>query len=166
MVFPSSIADLSSTVKRLALAAGLLASAALFAPGPASADALSGHHHHARHATRAERAESVEQRIASLHAALKITPEEETNWSAVAQVMRGNEAKMQDLISARKAQPTHDMDAVEDLKAYEQFTQTHVDGLKVLISSFEILYNTMPDDQKHVADQVFQKFAHRRESRG
>jgi hypothetical protein len=34
----------------------------------------------------------------------------------------------------------------------------------MLISSFETLYNTMPADQKRLADQVFQKFGHRRES--
>jgi len=80
--------------------------------------------------------------------------------------MRDNESRMQSLISARKAEPVQTEDAVEHLKTYERFTQTHVDGLKMLISSFETLYNTMPVDQKHVADQVFEKFGHQREARG
>jgi hypothetical protein len=160
----SSIVTVSPAVKRLAVIAGLLGSAAFFTPFAASADPLSGHHRHPHHATSEERAESVEQRISSLHASLKITPEEETNWTAVAQVMRDNEARMQGLISARAAAPAQSEDAVEDLRTYEQFTQTHVDGLKMLISSFETLYNTMPADQKRLADQVFQKFGHRRES--
>src|SRR5271169_5568794 len=36
------------------------------------------------------KAETVEQRITSLHAALKITPDEETKWNGVAQAMREN----------------------------------------------------------------------------
>ena len=48
------------------------------------------------------------------------------------------------------------MTAVDDLKSYGQFAQAHVDGLKGLTASFETLYNSMPDAQKKVADQVFQ----------
>jgi len=155
-----------ASISRAAAVAGLLGATFLFTPLAASADPLANHHRHSRHATSENRAESVEQRIASLHAALKITPSEEVNWTAVAQVMRDNESRMQSLISTRKAEPVQDENAVEHLKTYERFTQTHVDGLKMLISSFETLYNTMPADQKHVADQVFEKFNHRRESRG
>jgi len=68
---------------------------------------------------------------------------------------------MQAMITAKKSEPAHDINAVEDLKNYEMFNQAHVDGLKVLISSFEVLYMTMPDDQKHLADDVFRKFGHR-----
>ena len=75
--------------------------------------------------------------------------------------MRDNEMKMQAMITAKKSEPAHDMDAVEDLKNYQMFNQAHVDGLKTLISSFQVLYMTMPDDQKHVADDVFRKFGHR-----
>jgi hypothetical protein len=71
---------------------------------------------------------------------------------------------MQAMITAKKTEPTHDISAVEDLKNYEMFNQAHVDGLKTLISSFEVLYMTMPDDQKRLADDVFRKFGHRAES--
>jgi len=47
------------------------------------------------------------------------------------------------------------MTAVDDLKMYQKFAQAHVDGLQNLISSFETLYNSMPDAQKKIADQVF-----------
>ncbi len=100
--------------------------------------------------------ETVEQRIAMLHAALKITPEEEAQWTPVAQAMRDNEAAMQKLMGETTAMP-HPLNAVDDLKTYELFTQAHVAGLKNIIGSFETLYTAMADSQKATADQVFHK---------
>jgi len=99
--------------------------------------------------------ETVEQRITNLHAALKITAEQETQWNAVAQAMRENASNMDKLVAATRTTPPQNMTAVEDLKSYEKFAQAHVDGLKNLISSFEKLYAAMPDPQKKVADGVF-----------
>jgi hypothetical protein len=141
-------------------ASPLIAIAALLSPIAAMADPISPHHH-ARHGTRAQQAETVEMRIAKLHTQLKITPDEEANWTPVAQAMRDNESRMQAMIATRKAEPVHDVNALEDLRTYERFNQAHVDGLKGLISSFEVLYKAMPDDQKHLADDVFRKFGHR-----
>jgi hypothetical protein len=160
-----SLLSYRPAVLRLTAAAGLMSATFLFAPFAASADPMATQHP-MRHASSQARMETVEQRITRLHTELRITPSEEVSWTAVAQVMRDNEARMQGMISARAAEPTHDLDAVEDLKTYERFTQAHVDGLKMLISSFETLYNTMPVDQKHLADQVFQKFGHRRDVAG
>jgi hypothetical protein len=104
--------------------------------------------------------ETVEQRITMLHTSLKITPSEEAQWAPVAQAMRDNEASMQKLIAETNATP-HPLNAVDDLRTYERFTQAHVNGLKTLISSFETLYQAMPDRQKMLADQVFRKFSAR-----
>ncbi len=145
--------------------AGLLGAAMLFVPLAASAQPV-GHHHHAAAKTAEQRVESLDDRIASLHTRLQITPAEETDWNAVAQVMRDNEARMQGMIAARKAEPPHHVDALEDLRTYERFTQAHVDGLKLLRSSFETLYMTMPDSQKLVADDVVRKYGHRHEAHG
>jgi protein CpxP len=100
--------------------------------------------------------ESVEQRITSLHAALKITPDEESKWNSVAQAMRENAAAMDKEVAETRTTPPQNMTAVDDLKTYQKFAQLHVDGLKNLISSFSGLYSSMPDGQKKVADQVFQ----------
>ena len=159
MPHPTSRPGVSLRARRLTTIAGLLGAAALLAPVAATAGTTSSHHH--AHMTSAERAETVEMRITKLHTELKITPAEEVNWTPVAQAMRDNEMKMQAMITAKKSEPAHDINAVEDLKNYEMFNQAHVDGLKVLISSFEVLYMTMPDDQKHLADDVFRKFGHR-----
>jgi hypothetical protein len=99
--------------------------------------------------------ETVEQRITNLHAALKITPEQGTQWNAVAQAMRENAANMDKLVAADRTTAPQNMSAVEDLKSYQKFAQAHVDGLKNLIASFDKLYAAMPDAQKKVADGVF-----------
>jgi periplasmic protein CpxP/Spy len=98
---------------------------------------------------------TVEQRIKDLHAALKITPDQDSKWNEVAQDMRENAAAMDKLIAANRTTPPQTMTAVEDLKMYQKFAQAHVDGLKNLISSFDKLYAAMPDAQKKIADVVF-----------
>jgi protein CpxP len=49
--------------------------------------------------------ETVEQRITDLHAALKITPAEESKWNEVAQAMRENAAAMDKLIADTRPCP-------------------------------------------------------------
>lgn len=118
------------------------------------------------HATRSEAAkdatsnkpETVEERILSLHAALKITPAEEANWNGVAEAMRENAANMEKLMASKRSEPQQNMTAIEDLKTYREFAQAHVDGLKNLTSAFETLYDSMPAGQQKTADQVFQNF--------
>jgi protein CpxP len=99
--------------------------------------------------------ETVEQRITNLHAALKITPDQEAKWKEVAQDMRENAAAMDKLIAETRETPPQNMTAVDDLKMYRKFAQAHVDGLKNLLSHFEAFYAAMPDAQKKVADEVF-----------
>ncbi len=114
--------------------------------------------HWARTAHR--RHETVEQRIASLHKALEITPDEEADWNLVAQAMRDNAAAMQKLAEDDAARDPGTLTAMVELQTYQKFAQAHVDGLKNLISSFDNLYNSMPDTQKKVADAVFRTFGH------
>ena len=102
--------------------------------------------------------ETIEQRIASLKADMKITADETDNWNAVAAVMRGNTVAMEQLAASKRAQPSADMTALDDLMTYQAFAQAHVDGLAKLTASFTVLYNQMPDAQKKVADGVFRSF--------
>jgi hypothetical protein len=111
---------------------------------------------HAAEAATATKGETVEQRITTLHAALKITPDEDAKWNAVAQAMRENASNMDQLVAENRKTAPKDMSAVDDLKLYQKFAQAHVDGLKNLISSFDTLYSAMPDAQKKVADTVFE----------
>ncbi len=103
--------------------------------------------------------ETVEQRITTLKVALKITPEQESNWNAVAQSMRDNASQMEKLVATKRAIPPEKTTAVDDLKTYEEFTQVRLDGLKKLNSAFKALYDSMPAEQKKNADTVFEKYS-------
>jgi hypothetical protein len=149
---------LARTAITLVAGASLAGATLLLAPSAFSAEPASQYHHHMWGKTPEERAETVQQRIRTLHASLHITPAEEADWGGVAQVMRDNENRLQEMITAREAEPAHHVTAPEDLRTYEHFTQAHVEGLKALRTAFETLYTAMPDDQKMVADQVFDKF--------
>ncbi len=108
---------------------------------------------------------SVEERIDQLHTRLKITPEEEQAWNAVAQAMRDNAAAMEKLVADKRDTAPQDRTAVDDLKTYQEFAEAHVDGLKNLTSAFETLYDAMPDQQKKTADRVFQTFGRQKSAR-
>jgi periplasmic protein CpxP/Spy len=108
------------------------------------------------------RPETVEQRITSLHASLKITSGEEANWTGVAVAMRENAAAMEKLIAERTTTAADTQSALQDLDAYSKFAQAHADGVKNLTTAFTTLYNSMPDAQKKVADVVFQDSGHER----
>jgi hypothetical protein len=108
----------------------------------------------------AEHEETVDQRISTLHAELKITPAEESDWQAVATTMRDNAAAMAKLAAEKSSQSEKSMTAVEDLQTYQQFAEAHVEHLKKLTAAFETLYNAMPADQKKIADTVFERAHH------
>ncbi len=104
--------------------------------------------------------ETVEQRIASLHASLDITPAEETDWKGVTKAMRDSASVMAKLVADKSGRGSAHMTALDDLENYEKFAQAHAEGLKKLTLSFARLYRSMPDAQKKVADDVFQNFSH------
>ena len=102
--------------------------------------------------------ETVEQRIVTLKAALKITPDQEPKWTAVAQAMRDSSVQMEKLVATKRAIPPEKTTAVDDLKTYQDFTEARLDGLKHLTSAFKSLYDTMTPEQKKNADTVFEKY--------
>jgi hypothetical protein len=106
--------------------------------------------------------ETLEERITNLHATLKITPDEDSKWNAVAQAMRENASKMDKLAADKRTKAPQSMTAVDDLMTYQDFAQAHVDGLKTLTSAFKALYDTMPDAQKKEADAAFRNFGRER----
>ena len=102
--------------------------------------------------------ETVEQRIATLKTALKITPDLEPKWTKVAQAMRDNASQMEKLVATNRAIPPEKTTAVDDLKTYQEFTEVRLDGLKHLNSAFKSLYDAMTPEQKKNADMVFEKY--------
>jgi hypothetical protein len=105
-----------------------------------------------------DKADTVEARITSLHAELKITPAEDAMWNGVAQAMRENVANLEKLVAEKRTQAPQNMTALDDLTTYQKFAQAHVDGLKNLTSAFTSLYDAMPAAQKTNADLVFRNF--------
>ncbi|HEX9522775.1 MAG TPA: Spy/CpxP family protein refolding chaperone [Reyranella sp.] len=126
--------------------------------GPAAAQTTPSNKPPAAAAATSSKPETVEQRISQLKTALKITPDQESKWNAVAQAMRDNAASMEKLVASKRAIAPASMTAVDDLKTYQEFTQARLDGLKNLTSAFKSLYDSMPADQKKNADQVFQSY--------
>jgi len=135
----------------------LVAGVALIAGSLSPALAQSTTQPPAAAAATSSKPETVEQRITTLKAALKITPDQESKWNAVAQSMRDNASAMEKLVATKRAIPPEKTTAVDDLKTYQEFTQLRLDGLKNLTSAFKTLYDSMPAEQKKNADLVFEK---------
>ncbi len=134
-------------------------------PPTAAAPAHRGKLHHATaaHEATSMRPESVEQRIAQLKTQLKITPSEESDWNAIAEVMRDNAKSMQQLIDQTRAESPRDQrNALQDLQTYQKFAQAHAEGLQKLTTAFGTLYNAMTPEEKANADKVFHAFEQRR----
>ena len=73
--------------------------------------------------------------------------------------MRENAATIEKLVAAkRSAQVSENMTALDDLMTYQQFAEAHVQGLRNLTAAFQALYESMPNSQKKVVDEAFQKY--------
>jgi periplasmic protein CpxP/Spy len=118
-------------------------------PPAAAASPMAGHQVPGKNAE-----ERVEHRIKELHTRLQITPAEESQWNQFAQVMRDN-ARDMDQAFMQRAQQFPTMSAVQNMQSYEQIAEDHARRVQKLVPAFQALYDTMPDQQKQLADQVF-----------
>ena len=114
---------------------------------------------HAMMKSDASHSAEVEKHIKDLHAKLKITPAEESQWDAVAKTMRDNAAELDGAVSKRDAIASR-ATAIDDLNAYGDIVQVHADNIKKLSTAFTALYDSMPDNQKKIADEVFTQNGH------
>ena len=119
--------------------------AASLAAAPAFAQAPAGGHNN-----------GLETRISDLHQKLQITPEQEAKWKAVAKVMHANAEASRALVE-EKRKDTASLTAVADLNAYAEIAEAHAKHVRKLAKVFAALYDTMSDDQKKVADDVFRE---------
>ena len=103
----------------------------------------------------------LETRISSLHEQLKITPDQEKKWDAVAKTMRHDSEESRKLVEEKRKEEAS-LTAVADLNAYADIAEAHAKHAKHLAKAFSSLYDAMSDDQKKVADEVFRK--HKRDS--
>lgn len=133
---------------------------------PASAQSPSGPKPPAAAAATSSKPETVEQRITTLKAALKVMPDQESKWGAVAQAMRDSASQMEKLVATKRAIPPEKTTAVDDLKTYQEFTEVRLDGLKKVNSAFKSLYDSMPAEQQKNADVVFEKYGPSKPTQG
>ncbi len=146
--------------KAFVILAATLTMSAAFAQGavaqtaaPAAAAASSADVRAAQHQQR------VEERIAYLHSALKITADQEPQWKTFADVMRSNGQTMADLYKQR-VEGEAQRNALDDMKQYAQITQAHADDMQKLVSAFEPLYTGFSPEQKKLADTTFRHPEH------
>ncbi len=98
----------------------------------------------------------TELRIKELHAKLKITSEQEEQWSKVALAML-NDAKTMDALTQARVDHAKDISAIDDIKSYGELIEAHANGIKNLIPFFSDLYIHMSDTQKKEADSLFRE---------
>ena len=132
----------------------LISSACVFAPAYADTSVSTPVSSAAEVKSDAKHDMKVEKHIKELHAKLKITSDEESQWGAVAKVMHENATELDEVIDKREANIST-ATAVDDLNAYAEIAQAHADGVKKLSEAFSPLYASMSEDQKKVADEVF-----------
>ncbi len=112
-------------------------------------------------AAKASEESRVEARITDMHAKLKITTDEETQWAKIAEVMRDNAKKMDQLTDDRLAK-VKTMNAIDDLKSYGEIADAHADAIRKFTPVFMALYDSMSNEQKASADELFRKGGHHR----
>jgi len=99
-------------------------------------------------------ADRAEQRIRDLHAKLGVTPDQEDEWNAVANVMRENAQQLDALAQARQ-KDAKNMSALDDVRSYSEIADAHAQGLKKFVPAFEAFYSSLSDSHKQLADQMF-----------
>jgi protein CpxP len=96
----------------------------------------------------------IEQRITNLHARLLISPQQQPQWDRFAQVMRDN-ARSMDEAYQQRIQVIPTMTATANMQSYAEVAKDHAQDMQRLVPVFQALYDTMSDNQKRTADQVF-----------
>jgi hypothetical protein len=96
----------------------------------------------------------VEAHINAMRRKLHITTAQETQWNAVAQVMRDNAHAIADLREEGTEQAKA-MTAIDHIKAYAAITDAQAAGIHKFLPAFQALYDTMSDAQKKTADTLF-----------
>ena len=137
---------------RFAAAAGLL-SWAMIAPGAGIAATGASEEVQLAQSQAPVQPQNIEASISSLHQQLQITPAQEAQFGAVANVMREN-ARAETTVPQ---QPPANGTAVDDLRAYLRYSEVELVGLKKMLPALEALYATLSPAQKQAADAAFRQ---------
>jgi hypothetical protein len=96
---------------------------------------------------------NVEANIASLHQRLQITPAQEAQFNALANVMRQN-ARAE---ASAPQPPPANAGAVESLRAEIQYDEMELAGMKRFLPALEALYATLSPAQRQTADAILRQ---------
>jgi|SRR5579863_2521806 len=102
--------------------------------------------------------EKVEARIKAMHSDLGVTPAQDAQWNALAQVMRDNAHAVGDIRQTGSEQ-TESMSAIDQIKSYSAITEAQAAGIQKFLPAFQALYDSMSDAQKKSADELFRSRA-------
>src|SRR3981189_3411800 len=91
----------------------------------------------------------IDRDIADLRKQLKITPQQEPQFNAFAEVMRSNAQELD--AQMRQASPNQNPNAVETLKQAQQLTETQAAGLKRLVPALPALHASLSGPPKKAA---------------
>ena len=106
----------------------------------------------------------VNQRITQMHQRLKIMPAQASAWDAFAQVMRDNVTSIDSAYKERAA-TIETMSAPDNMRNFAQIEESRAQNVQHLATSFQVLYDTMSDEQKKTADAMFRRYGDRPEGR-
>jgi periplasmic protein CpxP/Spy len=96
---------------------------------------------------------NVEANLANLHRTLQITPAQEGQFNALANVMRENERAE----ASVPHQPPANASAVDELRAEIQYDEVELAGLKRLLPALEGLYSVLSPAQRQAANAAFRQ---------
>lgn len=94
---------------------------------------------------------NVEANIAELRQRLAITPAQEPQFNALANVMRENARQM------ASPPPPGNVGAVEGLRLAIRYGQQEIDGMRRMLPVLQTLYASLTPAQKQAADAVFRQ---------
>lgn len=97
----------------------------------------------------------VQETINSLQAELKITDAQMPQWNAFAEVMRDNAAST-DTSFNQRAGAVSSMNAEQNMQSYAELVRAYADNVGKLATAFAAVYDVMSDQQKQLADKLFQ----------
>ena len=108
----------------------------------------------------------IDGRIAFLHAELKITPTQQTQFDRVAAAMRANATQRTQRFEQMRADRDKPRTAVDSLEQRAHFIEAQASAEKAFADAFKPLYATFSDEQKKAADELFERGFHDRGRHG
>lgn len=103
--------------------------------------------------------ERIEARLAYAKAALKITPAQETQWNALAEVLRKHARAMDERVTARRAAgtPAQAPSAIDRLQQRQEMMQAASARMTEVLEVAKPLYASLSDEQKKEADTLLNR---------